>query len=171
MAQAKVKDIKPSKASGLEIIYTLFLALTIALFFGLSVQAFYTQPTEPIYPTTLQINSKDSTMSNEQIAAQTEYDKSMKLFQKEFSIYNRNVSIITLALAIISLTIGLIFFSHIFVLSNGLLLGGLFTLVYSAIRGLMTDDAMFRLIAICASLLIVLVIGYFKFIKPKNLEQ
>jgi len=170
MTQHKVKDTKHSRASGLETIYTLFLALMIALFFGLSISAFYIQPKEPEYPTILQVNSKGGTMTSEQLDAQYNYDLATKSFQKEFSVYNRNVSIITLVLAIIALTVGLLFFENIFVISNGLLLGGLFTLLYSMVRGFMSDNTQFRLIVVTVGLIVAIVLGYIKFIKPRRTQ-
>src|SRR5665647_1561379 len=121
MVQAKPEIIKHFKTPGLEVIYTLFLALMIALFFGLGVSAFYTSPKPPEYPTVLSVPSKDGSMTQEQINIEVSFEKAQKKYQTEFSTYSRNVSIITLILAVIALAISLIFLGNIYVISNGLL--------------------------------------------------
>jgi hypothetical protein len=169
MAKNQPKNVKQTKASAVEIMYTLFLGMLIALFFGLGVSAFYTSPKEPEYPTVLSVSSfKECVMSQEQIDAQKKYDQEMRSFQADFSTYNRNVSMITLGLAVIAMVLSLLFLENIRVLSNGALLGGVFTLAYSIIRGFMADDTKYRFIIVTVGLLITLALGYIKFIKPKT---
>jgi len=167
MAKNEPEMLKHFKTSGLEIIYTLFLALLISLFFGLGVSAFYTAPKSPEYPTVLSVPVKDNSgiQTNEQIAVQAKYDQEQKDYTKNFSTYSRNVSMITLGLAVVALVISLLLFNNIYVISNGLLLGGVFTLIYSIIRGFMTDDSKYRFLIVTVGLVITLVLGYIKFIK------
>jgi hypothetical protein len=42
------------------------------------------------------------------------------------------------------------------------------TLIYSVIQGFGTEDNMFRFLVVSAGLFISLVLGYIKFIKPKE---
>jgi hypothetical protein len=49
--------------------------------------------------------------------------------------------------------------------ADGLLLGGVFTLAYAVGRGFMADDK-FRFVAVSVSLVIALVTGYLKFVRP-----
>lgn len=169
MAQNEPEVVRHFKISGLETMYTLFLALLIALFFGLGVSAFYPAPEVPDYPTVLNTSfEKDGSMNNDQKAAQIKYDADMKKYQDDSSIYTRNVSMITLALAVAAMTISLAFLDDIYIMANGVLLGGVFTLVYSMIRGFMTDDTKYRFIIVTVGLLVTLVIGYIKFIRPSR---
>jgi len=170
MAKGEPDVIKHFKSSGLEIIYTLFLALLIALFFGLGVSAFYPAPKSPEYPVSMSQPVKDTSgiQTDEQVAAQTKYDNEQKNYTKEFSVYNRNVSVITLGLAVVALVVSLLLFNNIYVISNGLLLGGVFTLVYSIVRGFMADDSKYRFAIVTVGLLITLVLGYIKFLKPEK---
>lgn len=168
MINDKSQNTKHFKISGIEALYTLFLALLAALVFGLGVSAFYESPKMPEYPTVLNISTKDAAMTKEQTNAQISYDKSMKNYQTEVSTYTRNVSMVTLGLAVIALVVSLIFLDNIYVISNGLLLGGVFTLIYSMIRGFMTDDTKYRFVIALIGLIIALVIGYIKFIKPNR---
>ncbi len=169
MAQKEPEVIKQMKASGLEIMYALFLGLIIALFFGLGISAFYEAPKAPQYPTTSVIQTKEVT--EEQIQAEKDYEKSIKAYEKESATYNRNVSMIALALAVLAMTISLAFLGDIFVMANGVLLGGVFTLIYSMIRGFMSEDTKYRFIIVCVGLVITLALGYLKFIKKPNLPK
>lgn len=173
MAKDEPEIIKHFKTSGLEIIYTLFLALLIALFFGLGVSAFYPAPKSPEYPVALSAPLKEQqvTQTQEQVDAQVKFDQQQKDYTKSFATYNRNVSVITLGLAVVALVVSLAFLNNIYVISNGILLGGVFTLVYSIIRGFMTDDTRYRFVIVTVGLLITLVLGYIKFIKPSKAEE
>jgi hypothetical protein len=51
------------------------------------------------------------------------------------------------------------------VIADGLLLGGLFTLLYSLGLGLSTDDTSYRFIIITIGLAAALFIGYWKFLR------
>jgi len=177
MAKNEPEVVKHIKSSGLELIYTLFLALLIALFFGLGVSAFYTAPKAPEFPAVLSTPAavKDITVSQTgqsqaQIDAQTKYDQEQKDYTTKSNTYNRNVSVITLGLAVLALVLSLSSLNSIYVISNGLLLGGVFTLIYSIVRGFLTADTQYRFLIVTVGLLITLALGYIKFIKPQKEE-
>lgn len=152
-------------------LYTVFLAVLVSLFIGLGVSAFYPSPKAPEYPTELSFSeTKPSSTPAETDAARQkrqEYDAIQKAYQADFSAYNRMVSIVTLVAAIVLLAIGLVFVKKIDFISDGLLLGGVFTLFYSIGRGFASDTALFRFIITTAGLAIVLFLGYYNFIRPK----
>lgn len=157
---------KQTTNPGVRIIYTVFLALLISLFFGLGVAAFYPRPKAPEYlSVTKQVEGKLSEVQNEQ---DLKFQKEQEDFQAKSNVYNRNVSIITLSLAIIALALSLIFLNKILLISDGLMLGGVFTLVYSIVLGFTTEDARYRFIIVTVGLLITLGLGYIKFIKPNQ---
>lgn len=172
MTKDKIEIYKHSKVSGIEFIYTLFLALLIALFIGLGISAFYPAPKAPEYPIILTTNAKsESAMTQEQTNAQMIYEINNNKYREDTLIYNRNVSMITLGLAVVTMVISLMFMGNIHVLSNGLLLGGVFTLIYSISRGLATEDDKYRFIVVSIGLIVTLVIGYVKFIKPIDFRK
>lgn len=146
-------------------IYTVFLALLISLFFGLGVSAFYPAPKSPSYPIALEKTTQEN-QTQEEKDTLVKYENEQKEYQANFAKYSRNVSMITLGLAVLALSIGLIFMNRISLISDGLMLGGVFTLIYSMIRGFMTEDVRYRFIIVSVGLLITLVLGYIKFIKP-----
>lgn len=163
--------VKTVYDSVLKIIYTIFLGIFIALFFGLGVAAFYPSPKAPEYPAILQneqYKSVPSQQTPEQLEAQKTFDAQQKEYQAKSQVYSRDVSIITLICAVIVLVVSLLFLNKILLLSDGLMLGGVFTLIYSTIRGMMTEDVRYRFVVVSIGLLITLVLGYIKFIKKED---
>lgn len=146
----------------LKIFYTIFLGLLLALFIGMGIAAYYPAPKSPEYPSIL--NKVDKIETTEQREAQDKYDADTKVFQKDFSNYNRNVFIIALIASIIVLVVSLIFSSFLKELADGVLLGGVFTLIYAIIRAIMSEDMRFRFTAVSVGLLIAIILGYYKLI-------
>jgi len=62
----------------------------------------------------------------------------------------------------------LTFFKKILIIADGLLLGGLLTLIYSVMRGFGTEDNILRFIVVTVGLIISLFLGYVKFIRPSE---
>ena len=152
----------------LKLFYTLFLGLLVALFVGLGIDAFYVGPIAPDYPSALNLQKTGCGDYPELKAMQEKFDQDQKNFMEQEKIYNRNVSIISLAFAILIMIISLTFFSKIKLIADGILLGGVFTTAYSIIRGLMSENSKFRFLIVTVGLIIALVLGYIKFIRPKE---
>ena len=152
----------------LKLIYTLFLGLLVALFVGLGIDAFYEGPKMPDYPSELNLQKADCGNYPELMAKQEKFDQDQKNFQEQDKVYNRNVSIISLIFAIVILVASLTLFSKIKMIADGVLLGGVFTTAYSLIRGLMSENSKFRFLIVTVGLIIALVLGYIKFIRPKE---
>jgi hypothetical protein len=156
----------------IKLIYTLFLALLVALFVGLGIDAFYPGPQAPDYPTELNLQKPDCEEYAQTKALQEKYDQRQKAFNEKSKSYNRDVSMVSLASAIIILVLSLTLLSKIKMIADGILLGGVFTTAYSIIRGLMSEDSRFRFLIVAIGLVIALVLGYIKFIRSKeNLEN
>ncbi|MDD3487321.1 MAG: hypothetical protein PHF35_03020 [Candidatus Moranbacteria bacterium] len=152
----------------IKIIYTLFLALLVALFVGLGIDAFYPGPTAPEEPVILQSEKPGCEDTAELKAARLEYNQAQKYFADQSKPYNRNVSIFSIAAAIIILVLSLTLLSRIRMIADGILLGGVFTTAYGIIRGLASEDVKFRFLIVTVGLLIALVLGYIKFIAPQE---
>jgi len=149
-------------------IYTIFLAILIALFVGLGIDTFYPGPEAPEYPPELEYVENCCEETAEQLAIREDFDQAQKQFMEEFKLYSRNVSIISLIASIIILVLSLTLLAKIKMIADGILLGGLFLTVYSIIRGLMSEDSQFRFLIITIGLIMALVLGYIKFIRPKK---
>lgn len=156
----------------LKFIYTLFIGILLALFVGFGIAAFYEEPKYPEppmslkYPSPIYPESKEVSFSAQITRDQIRQEKIQKEFQKNIEIYNRNVSVIGLTAAIIFLTISLTLAQKLLLISDGLLLGGVFTLLYSIGRGFASHDNKFQFVTVAIGLVVSLVLGYIKFIKP-----
>jgi hypothetical protein len=154
----------------LRIVYSVFIGILTATFVGVGIAAFYIAPKQPEFPAALSYPkvspTEEATISAQQIQQQEEFNRQQQEFSRVNKLYNRNVSIIALAAAVLILIASLTLFKTILLIADGLLLGGVLTLLYSIGRGFGTDDNMFRFIVVAIGLLISIVLGYIKFIKP-----
>lgn len=148
-------------------IYTFFLGLLLATFVGVGISTFYPSPTEPTLPDSY-MRSDVKELTTEEKQAEETYRAEQEAFQDTLSVYNRNVSLIALVFSLVALVIALGFAQKLTVIADGLLLGGVFTLLYSIGRGLASEDPQFRFIVTTVGLIIALVLGYLKFIRAKT---
>ena len=155
----------------IKLIYTLFLALLIAFFVGLGIDAFYPGPEPPQYPLELDAVKPGCEETIEQQTIREEFNQAQRKYMEEAKPYSRNVSIISLLASIIILVSSLTLLSKIKMLADGILLGGVFTTVYSIIRGLMSENSQFRFLIVTIGLIIAIILGYIKFIRPKEKLQ
>jgi hypothetical protein len=154
----------------IKIVYTFFLGILIAIFIGVGVNTFYPSPEAPKFPSELNIYGKEPT--KEQEAMQKAYDKKMENFnENEMQPYNRNVSIITLSAAVILLAVSLFLEKkNIKIIADGVMLGGLFTLIYSLGRSIASQDSKYSFLAVTIGLAIVIYLGYHRFVQPHDLQ-
>lgn len=151
----------------LKFLYIFFLGVILAFFVGLGIEAFYASPKNPDYPNELQYSQKTpAQMTTEDKQIQIDYDKKMVEYQKVAAIHGRNVSMIAVAAAVLLLVLSLTILLNTAIVTDGFLLGGLLTLLYAIIRGFESDNSMYRFALVTVGLVIVMTLGYFKFIKP-----
>lgn len=148
----------------------------MATFVGVGIAAFYPGPKAPEPPVSVKYppaceGFKDETASQKIRGEQEEFDRVFKAYERQNEKYNRDVSIFSLVAAILILIISLTLFKKIFLIADGLLLGGVLTLVYSIIRGFGSGDNMFRFVVVSAGMAVVLFLGYLKFIQPAQVKR
>lgn len=119
---------------------------------------FYPEPTGPEYPT---FYGKELTADEQK--QQAAFDVKQRAYDKKLQSYNRTASLITLVIAVVILSISLIFEKQLGLIADGLLLGGIFTLLYGVGRGMATDNSKYRFMVAGIGLAISLVLGYLKF--------
>lgn len=146
----------------LQLVYTFFLGLLLALFVGVGVNTFYPGPEPPEYPTELNTLGKEP--SEQELAKQQEFDKASRQHEEDMKPYNRNVSIITLTAAVLLLAVSMLLEKRsISVIPDGVMLGGLFTLLYSVGRGFAAQDSKYTFVVVTVGLIVVLYLGYHRF--------
>jgi len=144
-----------------QVLYKIFLAVMLALFIGFGISVFYPSPKAPDYP----ISFEKAEPTAEQKEAQTQFEAKQKTFQADFAIYNRNISAIVITFSILMLIVSLTLLINVELMGDGLLFGGLLTLIYGMIRGIMSNDNKFQFIVVTVGLIVVLALGYIKFIR------
>ncbi|MCF7835595.1 MAG: hypothetical protein K9M15_00525 [Candidatus Marinimicrobia bacterium] len=158
----------------LKIIYVVFIGALFAVFVGVGISAFYPAPEYPDTPRALKIydvpiNPSCDTSINAQLEEeQNKFDEEVKAYREESESYNRNVSIISLIVSILAMAISLVVLRNIPVIADGLLLGGVLTLLYSVVRIFGSDNDKLRFVVVAIGFMIALVLGYLKFVKPSK---
>lgn len=154
----------------IKLLYTLLIGIFVVVFIGVGIAAFYPTPKYPEAPTSMKYGyaepEKEGKISEEAKAEMERYEQEQKDYQIKNKTYNRNVSIAALVFSIVIVVISLTLFKKIYLIADGLLLGGVLTLLYSVIRGFGSDDNMFRFVVVSVGLIISLFLGYVKFITP-----
>ncbi len=168
----------------LQTIFSFFLGLMVLAFIGIGVNTFYLQP-DPADNTELQqlyreqerVFQKDP--GSERISAesqaerdriQKEIDTLNKQAVAEMRIWARNTSIVLILFATLVMGISLIRSEQLRVISNGLLLGGLFTMIYGVGWIIFGGESLARFGVIVFALAITLALGYLRFVRGKALE-
>jgi hypothetical protein len=153
----------------LKVVYSFFLGLLLVVFVGMGVASFYPSPKAPEYPVVLETGKPNpDEYSKEEQAADRKYQEDYKAYTQQSNDYNRNVSMIILGAAVILVVLGLTLHAKTDVIADGLLLGGVFTLLYSIGRSFAGDDPKYSFMVTSAGLIITMVVGYLKFIKPQK---
>lgn len=159
----------------LKFIYTIFIGVLFATLVGVGIAAFYTSPEPPEYPTSSRPAIAPESLTGAERAEfdkqQAQYENAYKVFQEKEDAYNRNVSIITLVIAIAALVVSLTLFKKLFIIADGLLLGGVLTLLYSVIRGFETGDDKFHFVVVAIGFVVAVVLGYLKFVPQQKESQ
>jgi len=149
----------------IKLVYTFFLGVLLAIFIGVGIETFYPSPTSPEYPAELSTYGKE--MTDVQLQKQQEYDESQRIYMDSLEPYNRNVSIIALVSSVVLLAVSLFIEKRLIkVIADGVMLGGLFMLLYSLIRGFAAQDSKYVFIVAAVGLVIAIYLGYHRFVEP-----
>jgi hypothetical protein len=137
----------------LKIIFTLFIGVMVALFVGLGIEAFYPSP---VYPDIMW----EENMTDEQTAA---IQAAEAAYQEAVRARNQIVSIVVTAVAVLIMVGSMFLEKRNLTLTNGLLLGGLFSLIYGSTVGFSAGSAMVTFITVAVGLAAVIVVGVRRF--------
>ncbi|MFT4470495.1 hypothetical protein ACMX2H_11375 [Arthrobacter sulfonylureivorans] len=154
----------------LKAVYTVFLGVIIALFVGLGIRTFYAPPEMPQFPQEQVFQKSDPTAEElaQQRELQEKYDAAYRAYDDAYETYNRNVTTMTLISSVALLGLSLLVEKRNRVLANGIMLGSLFTLIYSITRSFMSGNTTLSFIVVTVGLAIVLFLGSKRFFQPKE---
>lgn len=145
-------------------VYKMFIGLLLAAFVGVGIAAFSPEPKFPDPPFLIEGPAlRDGELSPEAQRQREEYQRLTREFREQSAAYSRNVATIAAAAGILLLVISLTVLRTTPIFSDGFLLGGILTFLYSIARGFGADDNMFRFVIIGLGLIIALVLGYVRF--------
>jgi hypothetical protein len=157
----------------LKAVYTVFLGVIIALFVGLGIRTFYAPPEVPEYPVEMIFEKTNPT--DEELAKQREVqiqqEAAFREYEEASDVYNRNVTIAALISSVTLLGLSLVVERRNRVLANGVMLGSLFTLIYSITRSFMSGNTSLSFIVVTVGLAIVLFLGYKRFFQPREKQN
>lgn len=166
--------------TGLQVIFSFFLGLMITAFIGVGVYTFYPPP-EVEFQEQLQTlyRQQEDIQNFKEPSKLTEADKAqLKDVQAKIrvledkqkaaqEVWGRNTSIILIAFATLVMSISLIRADQLPVISSGLLLGGLFTMLYGVGWIIATGTSQARFWVMTVALLITLGLGYVRFVRER----
>jgi hypothetical protein len=148
----------------MRIVFTFFLGALLALFIGFGIHTFYPPPEQPdTGGVELKANPTDEDLARITAAR--------KLYDAQYQVYSRNVSIASMGGAVLLLGASLLLEKRNKVMANGVLLGGLFTLVYGVGRGFVSRDTTSLFVTLTAALLIALYLGFRRFRSPAPIRK
>jgi len=80
-------------------------------------------------------------------------------------VYNRNISVIGMVISVLLFIISLVFLKKIQFISDSVLLGGAFSMIYSVTRGMMSENSKVQFLTVTVGLIVALIVGSVKFVK------
>lgn len=164
----------------LQAIFSVFLGLMVTAFVGVGVYTFYPPPQEAL---TLQIQDLDRlevTIRDSRPPDQlTEADRAqIQALNDERNRLNdalretrdewaRITSVVLIMFATVVMTVSLGVSTPVLVIGNGLLMGGIFTMVYGVGWIISTETSMARFAVMTVALAITLALGYIRFVRGR----
>lgn len=167
----------PGRSTGLRTIFSFFLGLMLVAFAGVGVYTFYPPPEE--FSTQIrELNRREEIIRDSRPADQlTEEDRAQirEVNQERYALqdalreaqrpWGRTTSIILMVTATLAMAVSLIRAGQLPVISNGLLLGGVFTMLYGVGWIIATDVSKARFAVMAIALAITLALGYLRFVR------
>ncbi len=130
--------------AALQIIFAFFLGLVVVAFVGIGANTFYPSPDYPV----------DVTLQDSWAAMRDQW--------------TLVTGIILLLCATALLAVSLFLPEHQAVLSNGILLGGVFTMIYAVGMAFSADTSLVRFGVVTAALAVTIAVGYLKFARGRR---
>lgn len=164
--------------AGLQTVFAIFLGLMVAAFVGVGVDTFYPSPQAQLRDQFVALERQEQAIRNSAPAddlTAEDRERLQRLTRERNQLedaqrlsgesWGRVTSIILIAFATLVMAISLIQAVQLPVISNGLLLGGLFTMLYGIGWIVISDSSPARFAVITAALAITIGLGYLRFVK------
>lgn len=169
----------PSRQRGaLQLIFAFFLGLMVTAFIGIGVYTFHGPPGDPAEDPARELRDRQQVIrdgrgidgvTEEQRAELEQLNEEIRAIQERAREaqegWARSTSIILIVLATLVMGISILRADQLPVINNGLLLGGVFTMLYGTGWTLASGDSMLRFWVMAFALLITLTLGYARFVR------
>ena len=166
------------QGGGLQTIFAIFLGLMVTAFIGVGVYTFNPPPENEFSRRVIELNRQEQAVRNSKAPndltpddrariqqIRDELNKAQDAGQESREPWGRTTSIVLIAFATLIMSISLVRAEQLPVISNGLLLGGVFTMVYGVGWIIATNTSIARFMVMTAALLITLALGYVRFVR------
>ncbi len=172
------------RSGGLQVIFSFFLGLMVTAFVGVGVYTFHRSPDEGLNQQIEDFNRREQAVRNAKSADELttadrnelqEITEERNALRDEIEAvlepWMRSTSIILIVFATLVMAISLIRADQLPVISNGLLLGGVFTMVYGVGWIVATDTSVSRFLVMTVALAITLALGYIRFVRRQTASE
>lgn len=167
------------RSGGLQTIFSFFLGLMLTAFLGVGVYTFH-PPAKELDLRIQELDRREQAIRNkspqdELAAPDREEIQQLTDARNELAdaarvkreAWGRSTSIVLVALATFVMAVSLVRADQLPVISNGLLLGGVFTMVYGVGWIIATDSSVARFAVLTAALAITLGLGFARFVRRR----
>jgi len=167
--------------AALQTIFSFFLGLMVVAFIGVGVNTFYPSPYETHRAQReelqrqrdeLNVQAKGRDLDTEQQAEMdrltAEENALRRTIDAEHEEWARITSIILVAFATVVMSVSLVRSEQLRVLGNGLLLGGLFTMIYGVGWVIFSGSSVVRFAVMAFALVVAIGLGYAKFVRGRS---
>lgn len=165
----------------LQTIFSFFLGLMVLAFIGVGVNAFYQSPDQRFSDQEQKLFREQQDISGPKgdpsllssadrakyNAVQDRIDALQKERQVATEVWARNTSIVLVLFATLVMGVSLVRAEQLRVLSNGLLLGGLFTTLYGTGWVVFSGSSTARFFVVLFALIVTIGLGYLKFVRGR----
>lgn len=172
------------KVDALQLIFSVFLGILLVVVIGVGVWTFYPQPFGPNSPEQERLEElyKEQEMlgrTSEKAPSTAEQDAEFRRIQDEIDEVNDamsdrrdswavGTSIILLSFATLLMAVSLFLPEHVRVFSNGVLLGGVFTVIYGTGWSFAGGDTRARFWVVLVALGLSVLFGYLRFVRRRE---
>lgn len=169
--------VRIGRSDGLRTIFSFFLGLMLTAFVGVGVYTFHPPPEQfdaqirdiarqeqairDSKPTDA-LEASDRDQIREITRQRNDLEDGAAKARKSWA---QSTSIVLMVFATLTMILSLVRAEQLPVISNGLLLGGVFTMLYSVGWIIASDTSITRFLVISAGLVITLGLGYFRFVR------
>ncbi len=167
-----------TQSKGLQTIFSFFLGLMVTAFVGVGVYTFHPSPQEQFALQRQDLSRREVAVRNSRPPEEfTDSDRDqLRQIEVErnaiadasrpaLEAWGRSTSIILIIFATLAMAVSLVRADQLPVISNGLLLGGLFTMVYGVGWIIATNASLARFAVMTVAFALTLALGYVRFVR------